>query len=63
MVLFHRSGDKDVGTHGNSELWLPEPNSHRIALIFYQTQLKGLVAAQGEADKPGTGRSKGAGDL
>lgn len=39
-MLFHRSGDKGVGTHGNSGLWLPDRDSHRIALVFYQTQLK-----------------------
>ncbi|KAK9919052.1 hypothetical protein WJX75_009029 [Coccomyxa subellipsoidea] len=33
LVLFHRSGDKGVGTHGNSGLWLPDRDSHRIALI------------------------------
>ncbi len=45
MVLFHRSGDKTVGLHGNSGLWLPQQDSHRIALVFYQTQLKHMAAA------------------
>ena len=38
--MFHRSGDKGVGTHGNSGLWLLQKDSHRIALVFYQTQLR-----------------------
>ncbi|BDA46570.1 hypothetical protein COCOBI_09-0220 [Coccomyxa sp. Obi] len=44
VVLFHRSGDKTVGLHGNSGLWLPQQDSHRIALVFYQTQLKNPAA-------------------
>ncbi|CAL8471179.1 g10721 [Coccomyxa elongata] len=43
LVLFHRSGDKTVGLHGNSGLWLPQQDSHRIALVFYQTQLKNIT--------------------
>jgi len=45
VVLYHRSGDNSVGTHGNSSLWLPEATSHRIALVFYLTQLKEKGAA------------------
>ena len=39
-VVFHRSGDAVVGTHGNSGLWRPSSNSHRIVLVLYQTDLK-----------------------
>jgi hypothetical protein len=38
-VLFHRSGDPEVGLHGNSAIHLPEPSSHRIAVVLYQTRL------------------------
>lgn len=34
-----------MGLHGNSGLWLPQDDSHRIALVFYQTQLKIIPAA------------------
>ena len=39
--MFHRSGDATVGTHGNSGLWTPTKLSHRVALVLYQTDLKG----------------------
>ena len=39
VVIFHRSGDKEVGLHGNSGLSCPSPESHRIAIIFYLTTL------------------------
>jgi hypothetical protein len=39
IVLFHRSGDKHVGRHGNSGIWRPTPESHRIALVLYQASL------------------------
>ncbi|KAK9814732.1 hypothetical protein WJX72_010670 [[Myrmecia] bisecta] len=47
-VLFHRSGDAEIGTHGNSGIWNPSPQSHRIALVFYQTELKDSKAAKKE---------------
>jgi hypothetical protein len=40
VVLFHRSGDSCAGLHGNSALWTPTPDSHRIALVLYQTDVK-----------------------
>ena len=40
VLLVHRSGDSTVGVHGNSGLWLPEPGSHRLSLVLYQTDLK-----------------------
>ena len=39
-VVFHRSGDKDIGYHGNSEIHCPEPGSLRISVVLYQTELK-----------------------
>jgi len=40
VVLFHRSGDADLGVHGNAGLWRPDPGSHRLALVLYQTEVK-----------------------
>ena len=40
VVLFHRSGDAELGVHGNAGLWRPEPGSHRLALVLYQTEVK-----------------------
>ncbi len=40
VVLFHRSGDQAVGVHGNSAARQPSPDTHRIALVLYQTDLK-----------------------
>lgn len=40
VVVFHRSGDPRGGLHGNSALWRPTPESHRIALVLYQTEVK-----------------------
>lgn len=40
VLVMHRSGDATVGVHGNSGLWLPEPGSHRLSLVLYQTDLK-----------------------
>jgi hypothetical protein len=40
VLLLHRSGDAVVGLHGNTGLALPEPGSHRLAVVLYQTQLK-----------------------
>eukprot|EP00884_Botryococcus_braunii_P022573 jgi/Botrbrau1/89/Bobra.0022s0079.1 len=39
-VLFHRSGDPGVGEHGNSDFWRPNPTTHRLAVVLYQTTLK-----------------------
>lgn len=39
VMLLHRSGDAVVGLHGNTGLWLPQPDSHRLAIVLYQTQL------------------------
>lgn len=51
-VVFHRSGDKDVGLHGNSGLWRNAPDSHRIALVFYLTALqKALTSLPGQAQE------------
>jgi hypothetical protein len=33
-VLLHRSGDPGVGLHGNSQIHLPTPESHRISVRF-----------------------------
>jgi hypothetical protein len=44
LVLFHRSGDPEVGLHANSSLHLPEPASHRVALVFYLTQISDAAA-------------------
>lgn len=38
-AVFHRSGDPDVGLHGNSAIHLQEPGSHRISVVLYQTRL------------------------
>ena len=32
-VVFHRSGDKDIGYHGNSEIHCPEPGSLQISVV------------------------------
>lgn len=48
VVLFHRSGDADLGVHGNAGLWRPEPGSHRLALVLYQTEVKGEDAKPDE---------------
>ena len=40
VVLFHRSGDAELGVHGNAGVWRPEPGSHRLALVLYQTEVK-----------------------
>ena len=45
MAAFHRSGDPEVGDHGNSALHLPVPGSHRVALVLYQTHIGENVAA------------------
>lgn len=55
IVLFHRSGDKAVGLHGNSGLWLTQQDCHRIALVFYQTQLKTIPAASKGVGTSGEG--------
>ena len=39
-VIFHRSGDPRSGLHGNTALWRPSPDSHRIAIVLYQTEIK-----------------------
>lgn len=39
-MVFHRSGDKDVGTHGNSEIWCPDRLSVRISVVLYLTEIK-----------------------
>ena len=44
-AAFHRSGDPEVGDHGNSALHLPVPGSHRVALVLYQTHIAENVAA------------------
>lgn len=44
--MYHRSGDATIGTHGNSGLWRPIDFSHRVALVFYQTDLKGQAKLQ-----------------
>ena len=40
IALLHRSGDPDVGLHGNSQIHLPDAHSHRIAVVLYQTRLQ-----------------------
>lgn len=40
-MLFHRSGDAQIGVHANSGLWRPSADSHRISVVLYQTELKG----------------------
>jgi len=45
VALFHRSGDAEVGMHANSGLRLPEPASHRVALVFYLTSISAAAAA------------------
>lgn len=47
--MFHRSGDKDVGLHGNTGMHAP-PQSHRIAVVFYLTELKVDVEDPTEGD-------------
>ena len=39
-MVFHRSGDKDVGMHGNSEIWCPDGESVRISVVLYLTEIK-----------------------
>lgn len=40
VALFHRSGDARAGLHGNTALWTPTADSHRVALVLYQTDVK-----------------------
>ena len=44
VVLFHRSGDAEVGMHANSGLHCPEPSSHRIAVVLYLTEISERAA-------------------
>jgi hypothetical protein len=44
VVLFHRSGDAEVGMHANSGLHCPEPRSHRIAVVLYLTEISERAA-------------------
>ena len=39
-IVFHRSGDTSIGSHGNSGLWRAVGTAHRVALVLYQTDLK-----------------------
>ena len=34
ICLLHRSGDPEVGLHGNSAIHLPTPSSHRISVRY-----------------------------
>jgi len=52
VVLFHRSGDAEVGLHANSGLHLPEPASHRVALVLYLTNVSQAAAAACEGRPP-----------
>lgn len=40
VVMFHRSDERRLGLHGNSGMHIPHHQSHRVALVFYQTDLK-----------------------
>ena len=40
-VIFHRSGDRDVGMHGNSAIRYRDGAFMRVAIVFYQTKLAG----------------------
>ena len=50
VVLFHRSGDADLGVHGNAGMWRPEPGSHRLALVLYQTEVREERGAAGSRE-------------
>jgi hypothetical protein len=52
VVLFHRSGDAEVGMHANSGLYRPEPASHRVALVFYLTTISDAAAQAMAAASP-----------
>ncbi len=53
-MVFHRSGDKDVGMHGNSEIWCPDGESVRISVVLYLTEIKQEQdqTSQAEATQP-----------
>lgn len=50
VVLYHRSGDAEVGVHANSGLHRQSSQCHRVALVLYQTEIKVATSeAEGEA--------------
>jgi hypothetical protein len=61
LVLFHRSGDAQVGLHANSGLHRPAQDTHRVALVLYQTELKGKGGGEGRAAAEGGKRRGGEG--
>ena len=60
--IFHTPGTRFArlsGEHGNSGIFLPEPDSHRIALVFYQTEVR--PSSRSREDSP-DGDGDGDGD-